>query len=41
VYGDEEPFLVYIIEDDEAVRDSLSTLLELEGFSTKQYSSAI
>lgn len=38
--GIEESYLVYIVDDDDAVRDSLAVLLELEGFVTKQFSSA-
>ncbi|MDG9668303.1 MULTISPECIES: response regulator transcription factor [unclassified Hahella] len=32
--------IVYVVEDDEAVRDSLLLLLRAEGYSTKGYSSA-
>jgi two-component system, LuxR family, response regulator FixJ len=40
VRGIEEVFSVYVVEDDDAVRDSLAALLEPEGFFIKTYSSA-
>lgn len=33
--------IVHIIDDDEAVRNSISMLLSVEGFNTKEFSSAI
>jgi len=35
------PSIVHIIDDDEAVRNSISMLLSVEGFNTKEFSSAI
>ncbi len=37
--GIAKAYLVYIVDDDDAVRDSLAALLELEGFLTELYPS--
>ena len=34
------PSLVYIVDDDEAVRDSMRLLLEISGFGTRAFASA-
>lgn len=39
VRGMDEVLSVYVVDDDNAVRDSLAALLEPEGFLIKQYSS--
>lgn len=38
--GLNETFLVYVVDDDDAVRDSLAALLELEGFVVRLFSTA-
>jgi FixJ family two-component response regulator len=38
--GISETFLIYIVDDDDAVRDSLVALLESEGFVVRPFSSA-
>lgn len=37
--GTDETHLVYVVDDDDAVRDSLAALLEPEGFVVQLYSS--
>ena len=38
--GSSETLSVYVVDDDDAVRDSLAALLEPEGFAVKLFSSA-
>lgn len=40
VRGAAESFSIYIVDDDDAVRDSLVALLEPEGFTIRLYASA-
>jgi FixJ family two-component response regulator len=34
------PFPIFLVDDDEAMRDSLGLLLQLEGFDVQEYGSA-
>jgi FixJ family two-component response regulator len=35
------PFLIHVVDDDEAVRDSMQILLESYGFAVRDYASAV
>ena len=40
LYADKTKEIIYVVDDDEAVRDSLSWLLESNGYLVKCFSSA-